>query len=84
MKSNLKLKLREEQLLWLPGTDMERGRSLVLEAAAALASGCAGFSDCSKGFESCSGDFLDCSGVSRHSCEAWEKTLWKERLLEGT
>ena len=46
MKSNLKLKLREEQLLWLPGTDMERGRSLVLEAAAALASGCAGFSGC--------------------------------------
>ena len=77
IRSNLKPKWPEEQLLWLPGSDMGRGHSLASEAASVLASGCAGSLGCSPGFESCSGDSLGCSGVNRHSCEAWEKRLWE-------
>ena len=74
----------EEQLLWLPGTDKVRGHSLASEAALVLALGCVGSLDCSADFGSWSVDSLGCWGVSRHSCEAWEKKLLEERLLEET
>ena len=63
---------------------MGKDHSLASEAALVLASGCEGSLDCSPGFESCSGDSLGCSGVSRRSCEAWEKRLLEQQLLEET